>query len=159
MRKKVFVGLIATLLTSGVAAQSGFGQRSASGREQDVDLATPALGDIMLNLQLRHIKLWYAGRSGSWDLAEYEVRHLLEGLGRAAVLYSNIPIEQIQAINGPLTDMRAAIKARDAGRFTRHYGELTAACNACHQAGDVGFIRMQTPSSSPFSDQYYPSRP
>ena len=159
MRNTVVVGLIAALFATGVAAQSVYDQRSPQGHEQDLDLGTPALGDIMLTLQLRHIKVWYAARSESWDLADYEVRHLLEGLGRAAILYSNIPIEQIQAINGPLVDMREAIKARDVGRFTRHYGELTAACNACHQAGNVSFIRMQTPSSSPFSDQYYSNRP
>jgi hypothetical protein len=33
-----------------------------------------SLGDIMGETQLRHIKLWYAGSSGNWDLVQYEVR-------------------------------------------------------------------------------------
>ncbi|MHB2169994.1 hypothetical protein [Alsobacter sp. R-9] len=151
--------LTATVLATGVVAQTTYGQFSSRGREQEQELIVPTLGDIMLGIQLRHIKLWYAGRSGSWDLAEYELRHLLQGLGRAALLYANIPVEQIQAVDAPMLELQSAIKARDAGRFVRVYRDVTSACNACHQAGAVGYIRIQTPSASPFTNQFYPGRP
>ena len=31
--------------------------------------------------QLRHIKLWFAGRAGNWRLADYEIGELQEGFG------------------------------------------------------------------------------
>jgi len=52
-----------------------------------------SLGDIMIETQWRHIKLWYAGRSGDWDLVDYEVDRVIESLRRAANLYDNIPVE------------------------------------------------------------------
>ncbi len=159
MKMVVSAAIVGALLASGVAAQTTYGEFRSQGREREQELIVPSLGDIMLGIQFRHIKLWYAGRSGSWDLAEYELRHLLQSLGRAALLYVNIPIEQIQAADAPMLELQAAIKARDAGRFTRVYREFTAACNACHQAGAVGYIRIQTPSSSPFNNQFYPNRP
>ncbi len=37
------------------------------------ELYRPPLGDIMGKIQLRHIKLWFAGKSRNWELATYEV--------------------------------------------------------------------------------------
>jgi hypothetical protein len=48
-----------------------------------------------------------------------------------------------------------AAKARDYSGYTKAFDELTAGCNGCHAAGQVGFIRIQTPTSSPFSDQNF----
>ena len=39
----------------------------------------PGLGEIMTLQQLRHIKLWFAGRAGNWPLADYEIGELNEG--------------------------------------------------------------------------------
>ena len=36
------------------------------------ELYRPPLGDIMGKIQLRHIKLWFAGKLGNWELATYE---------------------------------------------------------------------------------------
>ena len=44
----------------------------------------PRLGDIMNAVQTRHMKLWFAGRSANWDLADYEIRQLRMSLAEAA---------------------------------------------------------------------------
>jgi hypothetical protein len=51
--------------------------------------------------------------------------------------------------------MRDAVATKNTKQFNRSYSDLTAACNACHVAGHVGFIRIQTPTSSPFSDEVF----
>ncbi len=136
---------------------------------EDVPFATPpptqvgqmdpsmlaSLGDIMGVTQLRHIKLWYAGKSGNWELAGYELDRIAESLRRAAVQYSNIPVEYVIAASKPLSEMRDAVAKKDDKKFVRAYYELTQACNSCHAAGRVGFIKLQTPTSSPFSDEVY----
>jgi hypothetical protein len=114
-----------------------------------------SLGDIMGETQLRHIKLWYAGSSGDWDLVHYEVDRITESLRRAATLYTNIPIEYVKSAADALTGARDAVATKSTKEFIHSYAELTAACNACHVAGQVGFIRIQTPTSSPFSDEVF----
>jgi hypothetical protein len=114
-----------------------------------------SLGDIMGVTELRHIKLWYAGKSKNWPLVDYEIDRITESLRRAALLYSNIPVEDIKAVVQPLADIRDAAATRNTGTFVRGYAKLTAACNSCHSDGKVGFIRIQTPTSSPFSDEDY----
>lgn len=113
------------------------------------------LADLMILKQWRHIKLWYAAKSDNWDLVHYELQGLAASLNRAAVHYVNIPVEYVVAATKTMSDMRAAAAAKDHGGFNRGYGELTTACNSCHAAAGVGFIRIQTPTASPFSDQTY----
>jgi len=55
----------------------------------------------------------------------------------------------------PLDALDRAIKNRDSARFTKAFSDLTVTCNACHEAAHVGFIRMQIPTTSPFSDQLF----
>ncbi|MBX9759181.1 MAG: hypothetical protein K2Y29_10435 [Beijerinckiaceae bacterium] len=113
----------------------------------------PTLGDIMGATQLRHIKLWFAGKSGNWSLALYEIQQIKDSFDKSAILYSNIPVDLIVGANEPLKDMRSAAQAKSGKDFIAAYARLTASCNQCHDAGGVGFIRIQTPGASPFSNQ------
>ena len=115
----------------------------------------PGLGDIMTTIQMRHIKLWFAGRLKNWDLASYELEQIRQGLESAATLYSGIPVEYVGATVDPIKEIGAAIKAKDGTQFVKGYGALTAACNACHQGINRGFIVIQVPNVSPFSDQSF----
>src|ERR1700746_3920241 len=40
----------------------------------------PGLGEFMTATQLRHAKLWFAGKQNNWDLAAYEIDEIAEGL-------------------------------------------------------------------------------
>ena len=123
------------------------------------DGVAPTLGDIMGGTQLRHFKLWYAGKMKNWDLAGYELGQIEDSFLSAARLYLNIPIEKINMIDKPLTALEAAVKAKDSSQFGNAFADLTTACNACHEAARVGFIRIQIPTASPFSNQIFePSR-
>jgi len=115
----------------------------------------PGLGDIMTTIQMRHIKLWFAGRLKNWDLATYELEQIRQGLEDAATLYTGIPAEYVGATVDPIKEIDAAIKAKDGAEFVKAYGGLTAACNGCHQGINRGFIVIQVPNTSPFSDQSF----
>jgi hypothetical protein len=53
----------------------------------------------------------------------------------------------------PMAALSRAIKDGDAARFAAAYGQLTAACNACHQAANVGSVVIKTPEAGAFPDQ------
>lgn len=115
----------------------------------------PRLGDIMNAVQARHIKLWFAGKSLNWDLAAYELAQLRAGLVEAAVLYSGIPVSNVTTMANQIDIISGAIEARDSKRFTKTVGDLTNACNTCHQTMDRGYIVMRVPDASPFSNQVF----
>ena len=105
------------------------------------------------------MKIWYAIKSRNWDLMEYELKHVRDSFDGAVVLYQNIPIELIVAVDRPIGALQAAAKSKSGSQLERDFEDLTAACNACHQAAEVGFIQIRTPTGSPFSDQdFAPNR-
>ena len=55
----------------------------------------------------------------------------------------------------PIQAIRDAIEAKDGAAFAKGYSDLTVACNACHQGIGRGFIVIQVPTASPFTDQSF----
>ena len=120
----------------------------------------PRLGDIMNAVQIRHTKLWFAGKSANWELAAYEVRELKASLTEAASLYEGIPATNVNAMAQPVRAVTDAIEAKNGKQFATAYGDLTKGCNACHQSIGRDYIIMRVPEVSPFSDQQFvPSKP
>jgi len=120
----------------------------------------PRLGDIMNAAQIRHTKLWFAGKSANWELAAYEIRQLKASLIEAATLYEGIPVTNVTTMAGPVQGIADAIEAKDGKKFAKAYGELTNGCNACHQSIGRAFIVMRAPDGSPFGDQQFaPPKP
>ena len=109
----------------------------------------------MGKIQLRHIKLWFAGKAGNWELATYEVEEIKTSLESAADLYRGIPVELVTNTADPIRAIREAIEAKDSVAFAKGYGEFTAACNGCHQGIGRSFIVIQKPTASPFTDQSF----
>jgi len=121
---------------------------------------TPGLGEIMTLTQMRHTKLWFAGESANWDLAEYELDELKEGFEDAATFHpthkdAELPIPKlIDTIVMPgIGQLEEAVKAHDPERFATAFDELTDGCNRCHQATKFGFNVVTRPSANPYTNQ------
>jgi hypothetical protein len=117
--------------------------------------AVETLANIMTTIQLRHIKLWFIGKAKNWDLLAYEAQKLEDDFIVAAGFYRNLPIDNVVLVDKPLNRLKEAAKKKDHSLYAKAFDELTAGCNGCHVAGQVGYIHIQTPRSSPFSDQSY----
>ena len=116
--------------------------------------------EFMIFAQIRHSKLWLAGDARNWELADYQVDELKEGLEDAAKhfpTYKEAPVGQMigALMTAPIADLEGAIKARDRPKFVAAFDGLTAACNTCHQAANRPFIVIQRPSTSPFPNQTF----
>jgi hypothetical protein len=69
--------------------------------------------------------------------------------------YRDIPVDFIVSADKPLIALQEAVKSKDGAKLERGFAALTTACNNCHKAAQVGFIFIQTPTYSPFSDQIF----
>jgi hypothetical protein len=121
---------------------------------------TPGLGEFMLATQTRHAKLWWAGRARNWDLADYEIDELKEGLEdvvKYIPTFKDIPVgKMIESImDAPIENVEKAIKAKDRARFVVAFDKLTEACNTCHHSANRGFIAIRRPTTSAFSNQSF----
>jgi hypothetical protein len=161
MRKIVIVSGIALVLTLGAAGVHG---QQAVPLQHAKPPYTPGLGEFMLLTQARHLKIWLAGSAGNWELADYEVEELKEGLEdtvKYIPTYKETPVAQMieSIVMKPIEELEAAIKARDRVRFQSSYDKLTAACNACHAASNRAFIVVQRPTGIQFPNQSFVPRP
>ena len=129
------------------------------GRAQPPTAYRPGLGDLMtMTVQPRHIKLGLAGREKNWAYAAYELHELEEAFERVAhhsPQWRKKPIaEMMTAVTkDPMAALEQAIKSADPDKFATAYGQLTEACNTCHQSAEVGMIVIQVPETSAFPDQ------
>jgi hypothetical protein len=131
-----------------------------AGKDAAKEPYVPGLGEFMTLTQLRHAKLWYAGKAKNWDLAAYEIDELKEGLEDAARLHAThdgMPIGEMIKANttAPLDALAKAVAGKDAGQFNVDFDALTAACNTCHAGANHGFIRIQRPTMPPVSNQNF----
>jgi hypothetical protein len=115
----------------------------------------PRLGDIMSAIQLRHFKLWYAGREKNWNLARYELGQIRASFGDATTYYPGLPVSDMTTMAKPTALIDAAIQAKGKDKFVRAFGQLSAACNSCHKAQGYGFIVVKVPNTSPFNNQIF----
>ncbi len=150
--------LLSCLVVSAVALVA------ASALAQQKPSFTPGLGEFMLQTQTRHLKLWLAGNAGNWELADYEIDELKEGLEDAAKYvpsYKGTPVGPMieSTIMKPIEEVEAAIRARDRGKFTTAFDKLSAACNTCHTAANRAFIVVQRPTGVQFPNQAFAPRP
>jgi hypothetical protein len=117
--------------------------------------AVGTLANSMVFIQIRHNKLWFAGKARNWDLVDYEAQKLQDDFVTAAGFYRNLPVDNVVQADKPLKRLMEAARTKDPALLDKAFDELTAGCNACHVAGQVGYIRIQQPKSSAFYNQSY----
>lgn len=144
--RPAFAALIASmLLTAAFTAKA----EDAPAPAGDV----PGLGEIMTLQQLRHIKLWFAGRASNWPLADYEVGELNEGFEDVAKLLGGDTVDKM--VGAPIKALQKAVDDKNRTAFFAAYDSLSAGCNNCHRALDHAFIAIQRPKALPYTDQNF----
>ncbi len=118
----------------------------------------PGLEQFMTFIQGEHAKLWYAGKAGNWPLAAYqlgEIKEIMSDVQDVVPTFRDLPLADMldAVITGEIAQLEKAIDAKDRKAFAAGFDKLTAACNACHQATQNGFVRIRRPAGPGFPNQ------
>ncbi len=149
--KLMFAVLMLSVLIGANAKEATAQQAAAS--PAAAEPAVPKIGEIMALQQMRHIKLWFAGRGGNWALADYEIDELKEGFDDVNQVLGGDTVDK--AVGSPIAAIEKAVEAKDRAAFAAAFDHLTAGCNSCHHSLDRAFIVIQRPTSLPYSDQLF----
>lgn len=147
--KSIFAALLAT--ASFAAADVSARDMPAPSGAKEAPAQT--IGDIMAMQQMRHIKLWFAGRGGNWLLADYEIDKLKDGFEKVQEQLGGDTVEK--TIGPGLSALETAVDGKDGAAFAAAYDLLSAGCNSCHSMLDHAFIVIQRPASLPYGDQLF----
>jgi hypothetical protein len=145
----IAAALLATLKASAQEASTPHAAAAGPANEP----YEPGLGEIMALQQMRHIKLWFAGRAGNWPLADYEIDELKEGFDDVNQRLGGDTVEK--AVGAQIAALEKAIEAKDRAAFANAFDKLTAGCNSCHHMLERAFIVIQRPTSLPYSNQSF----
>jgi len=150
--KPAVAALIGIVLLGALAARAQQTDKPAAS-PPEADAGGPGLGEIMTLQQLRHIKLWFAGRARNWPLADYELGELNEGFEDVSKLLGGDIIEK--NVGATMKDLQKIVDDKNAAGFAAPYDRLSAGCNSCHRTLDHAFIAIQRPTVLPYSDQNF----
>lgn len=123
--------------------------------ELERNLPAPELGQQMLELQIRHDRLWWAGQAGNWNLAYYMVSELGETLRGIEQTNGDAPELQpaklsevmLEIMNPAIRGVQDALAKKDKAEFAKSFDRLSASCNACHATAGVQFLHIQRPQT------------
>jgi hypothetical protein len=154
MGEKLMKRAIAIVVASvGLAALTANAQNATTPAPAASPTDFPGLGEVMTLQQLRHIKLWFAGRAGNWALANYEIGELNEGFEDADKLVGGGTVKKM--IGAPMKALQKAVDDKNGTEFTAAFDALSNGCNGCHQFLAHPFIVIQRPTLLPYSDQVF----
>ena len=151
--KRTFAILIGMALLGGTAANAQDTVKPAPAPPQASAPEPPRLGEIMTLQQLRHIKLWFAGRAGNWPLANYELGELNEGFEDLNKQLGGDTVEK--AVGAAMQALQKLVDGKDAKTFAAAFDRLTAGCNSCHLTLERGFIAIRRPTLLAYSNQNF----
>lgn len=119
-------------------------QGSVNERLETVAGQLRGFGVTMLEVDHRYGELYFAGQDRNWEYAAYQIEEIEEAL-EAGLQRRPARAESAAMLDPALKAVEEAIDARDPAAFDETFARLTATCNACHLAEDVGFIHVGTP--------------
>lgn len=113
---------------------------------------------VMGRMQHYHQKWWASGQAGNAELAAFYLHELEEAMvevANAKVFDEGVDVSAAMLTYGlpALEEMERLLKEEGVQAMHAKGAIMTNACNACHQATQHAYIRLQEPSQLLFPDQ------
>ena len=148
------------LLLLGAGTLLALVPRSFGTQIPEPKLWQPGLGEFMQGIQHHHAALWFAGLTGNWELASFELKEIEEGFGDARTyvpVHEGVNVKELlDTILPPATKgLHESIEKGDKKLFGESFKTLTSACNGCHTAAKVPYIEIIEPTGMPTVNQRY----
>lgn len=120
------------------------------------DTYKPGLGEFMSSIQIHHAKLWFAGQTQNWALADFEIHEIMESIDGIKKYETDRPeTRSIDMIMPALDSVIRSIDAKSNAAFNSSYIFMTKTCNTCHAENKFEFNVVKVPDSPPFSNQSF----
>jgi hypothetical protein len=109
----------------------------------------PGLGTVMMEYGNRFWSMYYVAKSGNWELAQYQMKEMLEiqEVGETTRTNRASSLKNFEA--SFLVPLNTTMNAKDWNAFQTAYNNTIDGCNGCHVANGFPYIKYTLPSSPP----------
>ncbi len=118
------------------------------------------VADVMNKLQRYFNKLWFAGKSENWKLANFyhhEMDEAFEELQEANVIENGQNLSNLSKVMADpgMDELKIAIESNSLDAFGESYIIMMNGCNSCHLVAKHPYIKIIPPTSPAYSNQEY----
>ena len=150
--------LIVSLLFVGIACQPEAQNNKNTDNYEDYQDTIPLIYHMSF-VQRYTTKLYLSGMAENWDLADiyaHELEEISETITESNYMDDDINISDLMAslLIPQLEEMEKAIDSGDKRQFKTSYQTLIQTCNQCHKASNYEAVKITTPESNPFNQDF-----
>jgi hypothetical protein len=128
------------------AGEGGWLQGTTAGKFEVVAAQLRGFDLAMVETGYRYRELAAAGHAANWDYAAYQAAKIRTAIENGLVRRPKRAASAQTFLTIALPAVEDAVGKRDPALFEQRFGALTAACNSCHEAERVAFVRVAAPS-------------
>lgn len=136
--------VIAALALSGAAAADQNGDWRKSGdteaKVEQILKTLPSTAHVMIEVGERYQNLYWAGKLGQWEFAEYQMEEIAKLIELLQISSPKRAATAQVFLDHAMVEFDAAFKKKDWGTFLHAFRTMRAQCILCHNNNDHGFI-------------------
>lgn len=114
-----------------------------------IALIQPGLGTVMIEYGNRFYMMYYAAKSGNWELAQYQMKEALEIQEVGEITRSSRAVNLKTFEASYLEPLNNTLYSKDWNAFATAYNNTIDGCNGCHTLSQFPYIKYTLPSSPP----------
>lgn len=143
---RILLMLVAFLTASYVFADSNNDDWRKTGTQQEkldnVVKVIPSTADIMFQMGERYRNLYWAGKQGKWEFAEYQTEEMQSLMKKLIITRpKRAATARVFLLDG-FTGFEDAIEHKDWGKFENAFEHMRDRCMACHIQNDHAFVKL-----------------
>lgn len=151
MKKNLFVVLLLTLVLMTLAPllhaaeeKTVDWRKTGSDREKIDNLVevVPGASNIMLQMGERYRNLYWAGKQGKWQFAEYQIEEMDDLINTLMITRPKRAATAKEFLDTGFSKFPDAIASKDWKQFSAAFTHLRQSCMTCHGKNDHAFITL-----------------
>ncbi len=137
--------LLVLTYSSAIAANDSDWRKNSSHEQKLINLVKviPSTSDLMIQMGERYRNLYWAGKQGKWQFAQYQLEEMGGLIKTLKITRPKRAASIKESFGHAFEPVEAAIKNKNWGQFSRSFETMRSHCIACHKANNHAFIVLK----------------
>ncbi len=142
MRIICFIGLYMFMFP--LSAEDTHNDWRKTGNNEDklnnVVKVIPSTADIMFQMGERYRNLYWAGKQGKWEFAQYQIEEIQSLIKKLIITRPQRASTARTFLNNAFTGFEEAVEQKNWSQFKTAFGQMREHCMICHRQNEHAFI-------------------